>query len=92
MNELAVVLVIEDDPHTRAILQVTLAQNGYHCLHAGNGAAGILAAFEYRPRVILLDLGLPDLGGVEVTRRIREHNETPIIVVSARGHETDKVA
>jgi two-component system KDP operon response regulator KdpE len=92
MSEQAVVLVIEDDPHARAVLQVTLAQSGYHCLHAANGVSGLAAALDYRPRVVLLDLGLPDMDGVEVTRRIRERNETPIIVVSARGQEADKVA
>jgi two-component system KDP operon response regulator KdpE len=91
MTEPAVVLVIEDDPHARAVLQVTLAQNGYHCLHVASGAAGVAAALEHRPRVVLLDLGLPDLDGVEVTRRIRARDTTPIIVVSARGEEADKV-
>jgi two-component system KDP operon response regulator KdpE len=92
MNESATVLVIEDDPHARTLLLFTLKQQGYCCLQASNGASGIAAAIEREPSLILLDLGLPDLDGREVTRRIRERSSVPIIVVSARGHEEDKVA
>jgi two-component system KDP operon response regulator KdpE len=92
MNESATVLVIEDDPHARTLLLFTLKQQGYCCLQASNGTSGIAAAIEREPSLILLDLGLPDLDGREVTRRIRERSSVPIIVVSARGHEEDKVA
>jgi two-component system KDP operon response regulator KdpE len=92
MNESATILVIEDDPHARTLLLFTLKQQGYCCLQASNGASGIAAAIEREPSLILLDLGLPDLDGREVTRRIRERSNVPIIVVSARGHEEDKVA
>jgi two-component system, OmpR family, KDP operon response regulator KdpE len=88
----AAILVIEDEPHARTLLRVTLAHEGYYCLHASTGAAGIAAALNHTPHVVLLDLGLPDLDGVEVTRRIREHSAVPIIVVSARGQEADKIA
>jgi two-component system KDP operon response regulator KdpE len=91
MNEPAI-LVIEDEPHARMLLQVTLKQEGYRCLHAINGQTGIDAALGREPHVVLLDLGLPDLDGVEVTRRIRERSGVPIIVVSARGQEEDKIA
>jgi two-component system KDP operon response regulator KdpE len=92
MNESATILVIEDDPHARTLLLFTLKQQGYCCLQASNGTSGIAAAIEREPSLILLDLGLPDLDGREVTRRIRERSSVPIIVVSARGHEEDKVA
>jgi two-component system, OmpR family, KDP operon response regulator KdpE len=92
MSEAAAVLVIEDEPPTRALLQVTLKQQGYRCLHAATGAEGIAAALYKDPGVVLLDLGLPDLDGVEVTRRIRERSAVPIIVVSARGQEEHKIA
>lgn len=92
MTEPAAILVIEDEPHARTLLQVTLKQAGYRCLHAINGATGIDAALGREPSVVLLDLGLPDIGGVEVTRRIRERSNVPIIVVSARGQEEDKIA
>jgi two-component system KDP operon response regulator KdpE len=92
MRDPVVILVIEDEPQTRSLLQSTLVQGGYQCLHADTGGAGLAVAINYRPRLVLLDLGLPDLDGVEVTRRLREHDDTPIIVVSGRDQERDKVA
>lgn len=86
------ILVVEDEPHARTLLQVTLGPEGYCCVHAATGLDGIRAAYDYDPSIVLLDLGLPDLDGVEVTRRIREKSSVPIIVVSARGQETDKIA
>lgn len=91
MSDPAVILVIEDDPHTLAVLQVTLSQHGYQCVHASSGAQAVVA-LDYWPQVVLLDLGLPDMDGVEVTRRIREKSDVPIIVVSARTQESDKIA
>jgi two-component system, OmpR family, KDP operon response regulator KdpE len=92
MSDVAAVLVIEDEAPTRALLQVTLKQQGYRCLHAATGAEGVAVALYRDPAVVLLDLGLPDLDGVEVTRRIRERSAVPIIVVSARGQEEHKIA
>ncbi len=86
------ILVIEDEPHARILLQVMLKQEGYRCLHASNGVSGIEAALGREPSVVLLDLGLPDLDGVEVTRRIRERSAVPIIVVSAREQGEEKIA
>jgi two-component system KDP operon response regulator KdpE len=85
------ILVIEDEANTRTLMQVTLSQSGYHCTCASTGIAGVAAALDVAPGAVLLDLGLPDLDGVEVTRRIREMSPVPIIVVSARGQENDKV-
>jgi two-component system KDP operon response regulator KdpE len=85
------ILVVEDEPHARKLLQVTLKQEGYRCLQAVNGLSGVDAALGCSPNVVLLDLGLPDIAGVEVTRRIRERSNVPIIVVSARGQEQDKI-
>ncbi len=92
MTEPATILVIEDEPHARTLLLFTLRQHGYRCLQAANGVDGIAAAIEQEPGVVLLDLGLPDLDGAEVTRRIRERSNVPIIIVSARGQEETKVA
>ena len=89
MNETAI-LVIEDEPHARALLQVALRHEGHRFLQAHNGLAGVDAALGREPNVVLLDLGLPDVDGVEVTRRIRERSGVPIIVVSASGQEEDK--
>jgi two-component system, OmpR family, KDP operon response regulator KdpE len=91
MSGAEMILVIEDEPNTRTLIQVTLGQSGYHCVHAATGIAGVAAAFDSAPSAVLLDLGLPDLDGVEVTRRIRERSPVPIIVVSARGQEKDKI-
>jgi two-component system KDP operon response regulator KdpE len=85
------ILVIEDEANTRTLIQVTLGQSGYQCVHAANGISGVAAALQWAPAAVLLDLGLPDLDGVEVTRRIRERSPVPIIVVSARGKENDKI-
>ena len=91
MRQGSLILVIEDEPNTRRLMQVILSQNGYECVCAPDGVSGVAATFERDPDAVLLDLGLPDIDGVEVTRRIRERHQVPIIVVSARGREADKV-
>ncbi len=91
MTRAAIILVIEDEANTRKLIQVTLAQGGYQSLHSSTGIGGVAATFQHEPGVVLLDLGLPDIGGVEVTRRIRERSAVPIIVVSAHGDEDEKV-
>jgi two-component system KDP operon response regulator KdpE len=89
---LAVVLVIDDEPQIRRLLRVTLEANGYEVFDATTGQEGIVQAAQCRPDVILLDLGLPDLDGVEVLKRIREWSRVPIIVLSVRDRENDKIA
>jgi two-component system, OmpR family, KDP operon response regulator KdpE len=91
MTGAQMILVIEDEPNTRTLIQVTLGQSGYHCVHAATGIAGVAAALDGVPSAVLLDLGLPDLDGVEVTHRIRERSSVPIIVISARDREADKI-
>ncbi len=86
------VLCIEDDKPICLFLKTTLSSNGYHYLQASTGEEGLVQAATRNPDVILLDLGLPDMDGLEVTKRLREWSKKPIIVVSARGRETDKVA
>ena len=86
-----VILVIEDEPPLQKFLRVTLTSNGYHVVEAATGESGVRHAANDRPDLIILDLGLPDIDGIEVTRRIREWSAIPIIVVSARGKEQDKV-
>jgi two-component system KDP operon response regulator KdpE len=87
----AKVLLIEDDPQVRRFLRATLAAHGYRLVEADTGDTGLRHASTAQPDVVLLDLGLPDLDGLEVTRRLREWTSTPIIVISARGQEEDKV-
>jgi two-component system, OmpR family, KDP operon response regulator KdpE len=85
------VLVIEDEPQIRRFLRATLPAHGYRLLEAETGHDGLTQAAMHQPELIILDLGLPDLDGLEVTRRLREWTAVPILVLSARGQETDKV-
>jgi two-component system KDP operon response regulator KdpE len=87
-----VVLVIDDEPQIRRLLRVTLEANGYGVIDATNGQEGIVQAAQSRPEIILLDLGLPDLDGVEVLKRIREWSRVPVIILSVRDRENDKIA
>ncbi len=86
-----VVLVIEDDVQIRRFLRATLLDNGYHYLEASEAQEGLRLVGLQHPDLIILDLGLPDLDGLEVTRRLREWTSTPILVLSARNQEHDKV-
>jgi two-component system KDP operon response regulator KdpE len=85
------VLVIEDEPQVMRFLRASLTGNGYRLLEATTAHEGLLAATQYVPDLVLLDLGLPDMDGVEVARRLREWSAVPILVLSARGLERDKV-
>jgi two-component system KDP operon response regulator KdpE len=85
------VLVVDDEPQVVRFLRATLPAQGYRVIEAATGQQGLVEASTRTPDLILLDLGLPDLDGVEVTRRLREWSRTPIIVLSARGQETDKI-
>jgi two-component system KDP operon response regulator KdpE len=85
------VLVVEDESQVRRFLRPALEGQGYRVLEATTAAAAIVEATTHNPDVVLLDLGLPDGDGIEVTRRLREWSTAPIIVISARGQEADKV-
>lgn len=91
MTEGPLVLLIEDDSQVRRFLRATLGAHGYRLLEAETGDSGLRHASTAQPDVILLDLGLPDIDGLEVTRRLRDWTSTPTIVISARGQEADKV-
>ncbi|MCW5830974.1 MAG: response regulator [Labilithrix sp.] len=86
-----VVLVVEDEPQMLRFLRASLMAHGYLVIETSTAADGIAQAAARSPDVVLLDLGLPDLDGIEVTRRLREWTRTPIIVVSARGRDEDKI-
>lgn len=90
MNKL-LILVVEDDPSVRNLITTTLKAHNYRFLTASNGEMAILDASSHNPDVMLLDLGLPDLDGVEVIRKIRSWSNLPIIVISARSEDTDKI-
>jgi two-component system KDP operon response regulator KdpE len=92
MTDVLTVLVIEDEPQMRRFLRGSLDGAGFKLIEASTGEEGLEAAVRTPPDVILLDVGLPGIDGIEVTRRLREWTQTPIIILSARGHEADKVA
>lgn len=89
MNPL--VLIVEDEKTIRRFIRVALETQQYSCLEAQDGATALLMAASHRPDVLVLDLGLPDMDGLEVIRKLREWSDVPILVVSARGHEREKV-
>ena len=86
------ILVIDDERAIRRYLRTSLAGHGHEVIEAGTGQAGLDAVLARKPDLIVLDLGLPDMDGVEVTRRLREWSTTPIIILSVRDREDDKVA
>jgi len=85
------ILLIEDEPQMRRFLRTALDANDYRLVEAETAKEGLAHATSRNPDVILLDLGLPDRDGLQVTRELREWTATPIIVLSARGREEDKV-
>jgi two-component system KDP operon response regulator KdpE len=93
MNSMGLrILLVEDDAHIRRFLRATLVTQGYGLLEVETGEEGLALAAAQVPDLVLLDLGLPDMDGKEVIRRLREWSEIPIIVLTARGQEREKVA
>lgn len=92
MTEPIRVLVVDDEPQIRRFLRTSLSAHGYTVLEAGTAQEALLRASDERPDVLVLDLGLPDLDGMEVIRRVREWSQVPIIILSVRGREEDKIA
>jgi two-component system, OmpR family, KDP operon response regulator KdpE len=86
------VLLIEDEQSMRRFLRVALSAEHYRLLEAANAADGLRDMAAHNPDIVLLDLGLPDADGITVTRHIREWSDRPIIVLSARGQDGDKIA
>ncbi len=87
-----VALVIDDEVQLRRLLRIGLEANGYRVIEAGTGEEGLAEAAMRRPDVVLLDLGLPDLDGVAVLKRLREWTRVPVIVLSVRDRDEDKIA
>ena len=90
MNKLQI-LVVEDDAHVRNLITTTLKAHDYKHIIAGNGEEAIRQASTCNPDIVLLDLGLPDMDGVEVIKKIRTWSNMPIIVISARSEDSDKI-
>ena len=85
------ILVVEDDRPIRNLIITALKTHDYKYLEAENGTSAILEASSHNPDIVLLDLGLPDIEGVEVIKKIRMWSNMPIIVISARNEDTDKI-
>lgn len=85
------ILVVEDDTPVRNLITTTLKLHDYRFLTATNGETALMEASSHNPDIILLDLGLPDIDGIDVIRQIRSWSMTPIIVISARSEDTDKI-
>ena len=88
----ALVLVVDDERAIQRFLRPSLEENGFAVLEASNGKSALELAVSKKPDVILLDLSLPDMDGLDVLARLREWTSAPVIVVSARGEESDKIA
>jgi len=86
------VLIIDDEVQIRRLLRVTLEGNGYRVLEAASGQEGLVEAAQGRPDVIILDLGLPEMDGTTVLKRLREWSQAPVVVLSVRDAELDKVS
>ena len=86
------ILIIEDDPSVQHLIAATLKVHGYNCSVAPDGEQAIRSLVTSRPDLVLLDLGLPDMDGIEVITSIRSWSQMPIIVISARSDETDKIS
>ena len=86
------ILIVDDEKAIRRFLRAALSSHGYQVVEAENGQAALTAASEVPPGVVILDLGLPDMDGVQVTRQLREWYQGPIIILSVRDQENDKIA
>ena len=86
------VLIVDDEPQIRRLLTVTLEANAYRVVSAVCGQEGLVLAAQHRPALVVLDIGLPDLSGQEVLRRLREWSNAPVIVLSVQDDEKGKVA
>lgn len=86
------ILVVDDEQSIRRFLQTSLTANGYIVFEVATGQEALTGVVNHRPDVVILDLGLPDMDGFEVTKRLREWTQIPIIILSVRGQESDKIA
>ena len=92
MNESDSILIIDDEVQIRRLLEISLTSNGFRTLFAANGKEGLTAAATYHPSLIILDLGLPDIDGIDLLVKLREWYSKPIIVLTVRSSEDDIIA
>ncbi|MDX9883509.1 MAG: response regulator [Prolixibacteraceae bacterium] len=89
MNENETILIIDDELQIRRLLEITLTANGYKTIHSSNGRDGLVDAATCHPSLIILDLGLPDIEGLEILKKLREWFFKPVIILSVRNSEED---
>jgi DNA-binding response OmpR family regulator len=89
--ERGTILVVDDEANIADLVELYLRRDGYRVVKAGNGEAGLNAVNDHRPRLVVLDVGLPDIDGLEVCRRIRQSSSIPVIFLTARDTEVDRV-
>lgn len=92
MNDKRTILVIEDDKYISHFIDISLSKEDYNVLIAGTADEGMFLLSSHRPDIVLLDLGLPDRDGVDLLRELRAFSDVPVLIVSARGQETEKIA
>jgi two-component system KDP operon response regulator KdpE len=92
MNNSATIIVIEDEAQIRRFLRTSLTSEGYQVIEAGTGKQGLAEAATRKPDLIILDLGLPDMDGVEVVKGVRAWSAVPVLILSARSQESDKIS
>lgn len=92
MTTSATIIVVEDEAQIRRFLRTTLSAEGYQVFEAENGKQGLMEAATRKPDLVILDLGLPDMDGVEVVRGVRAWSSVPVIILSARSQESDKIS
>ena len=92
MSAERIALIVDDEPPIRRLLRLTLEPQGYRVFEADSGQLGLQEAAARRPDVIFLDLGLPDMDGIAALKRLREWSQTPVLVLTVRDRESDKVA
>lgn len=92
MNEKRIILIIEDDKYISHFIDLSLKKDGYEVLVAESADEGMFLFSSYHPDIVLLDLGLPDRDGIELLRELRGFSDVPVLIVSARGQEKEKIA
>lgn len=85
------ILIVDDEKSIRSFLRVSIEMQGYQCIDACDGTNALMLAVSRNPDVLILDLGLPDMDGVEVIKKLRIVSQIPIIIISARGHDREKI-
>lgn len=85
------ILIVDDEKSIRSFLKLSIETQGYKCIDTDNGSSALMLAISRNPDILILDLGLPDMDGVDVIKKLREVSQIPVIIISARGHEREKV-